>query len=29
MMIAATVWSFEAAGKRIPRPGDLSVLNAG
>jgi uncharacterized protein YhfF len=23
---AATVWSFEAAGKRIPQPGDLSVV---
>jgi uncharacterized protein YhfF len=23
---AGTVWSFEAAGKRIPQPGDLSVV---
>jgi uncharacterized protein YhfF len=23
---AATVWSFEAAGKRLPQPGDLSVV---
>jgi uncharacterized protein YhfF len=22
------VWSFEAAGKRLPRPGDLSVVTA-
>lgn len=25
---AGAVWSFEAAGKRLPRPGDLSVVTA-
>ena len=26
---AESVWAFEAAGKRIPRPGDLSVVTIG